>query len=114
MRAENVANGWSVLLFLKGEKAQKRAKDKSLAPFDIKKEKTPRTLAIGGDACRAIFARFFHFFAIFGGVLSLIGLSILARFLYFYFIGQGNGHIQSLIIASILSVGLSCSLNKAI
>ena len=51
-----------------------------------------------------IIYRPFRFFAIFGGVLSLIGLSILARFLYFYFIGQGNGHIQSLIIASILII----------
>ena len=51
-----------------------------------------------------IIYRPFRFFAVFGGILSAIGLIILTRFLYFYLIGQGNGHIQSLIIASILVI----------
>lgn len=35
-----------------------------------------------------------------GGVVFLAGLVPIARFLYFYFSGQGEGHIQSLIIGS--------------
>ena len=46
----------------------------------------------------------FRFFAIPGLVIFFIGLIPTARFLYFYFIGQGGGHIQSLLY-SILFLG---------
>ena len=44
----------------------------------------------------------FRFFIIFACIFLLIGLIIGARFLYFYFNGSGAGHIQSLILSSIL------------
>ncbi len=44
----------------------------------------------------------FSFFIRIGGFLFAIGTIICARFLYFYFTGLGSGHIQSLILASIL------------
>jgi glycosyltransferase involved in cell wall biosynthesis len=43
-------------------------------------------------------------FLILGTLPFLAGLSLLVRFLYFYSIGDGDGHIQSLILASILVV----------
>jgi len=36
-----------------------------------------------------------------GTILTLIGIAPLIRFLYFYCIGQGDGHIQSVILGSI-------------
>ncbi|HID70602.1 MAG TPA: glycosyltransferase family 2 protein [Desulfobacterales bacterium] len=44
----------------------------------------------------------FRFFATIGVILSLLGVGLLARFLYFYFTGGGAGHIQSVVIAGIL------------
>ncbi|HET7569602.1 MAG TPA: DPM/DPG synthase family glycosyltransferase [Gammaproteobacteria bacterium] len=44
----------------------------------------------------------FRFFMTVGVVLFLIGMGIGARFLYFYIVGDGNGHIQSLIAAAII------------
>ncbi|MBW1690543.1 MAG: glycosyltransferase family 2 protein [Deltaproteobacteria bacterium] len=44
----------------------------------------------------------FRFFASLGAVLFLLGVVIGIRFLYFYFAGYGSGHVQSLILASIL------------
>jgi glycosyltransferase involved in cell wall biosynthesis len=43
-------------------------------------------------------------FLILGTLPFLAGLLLLVRFLYFYSIGDGDGHIQSLILASILVV----------
>ncbi len=43
-------------------------------------------------------------FSIIGGLLFLAGLLIGVRFLYFYFIGNGSGHIQSLILAAVLLI----------
>ena len=37
-----------------------------------------------------------------GGIIFGAGLIISLRFLYFYLTGQGGGHIQSLILATIL------------
>ena len=51
-----------------------------------------------------IIYRPFRFFAIIGGILLLLGLALLARFFYFYIFESGNGHIQSLIISSILII----------
>ncbi|MBD3250333.1 MAG: glycosyltransferase [Candidatus Pacebacteria bacterium] len=50
----------------------------------------------------------FKFFLTFGLLLLLFGGLIMLRFLYFFFLGDGAGHIQSLIFASvIISVGLN-------
>ena len=43
-------------------------------------------------------------FVLLGTIPFLAGCFLLARFLYFYAIGDGTGHIQSLILASILVV----------
>lgn len=45
--------------------------------------------------------RFFMFLALF---LGLLGLILVGRFLYFYFIGDGNGHVQSLIFAAVFLI----------
>ena len=39
-----------------------------------------------------------------GGIILLAGLILLARFFFYYFAEEGNGHIQSLIISSILII----------
>jgi len=44
----------------------------------------------------------FRFFMTIGSVIFLAGLMIGLRFLWFYFSGTGAGHIQSLILASVL------------
>lgn len=44
------------------------------------------------------------FFTILGTISVLIGVIIGARFIYFICIGSGNGHIQSLILASMMIV----------
>ncbi|MBR6163695.1 glycosyltransferase family 2 protein [bacterium] len=51
-----------------------------------------------------IIYRPFRFFAIIGGLIFLSGLAVLTRFMFLYFSGHGNGHIQSLVIASILLI----------
>ncbi len=43
-------------------------------------------------------------FSYLGGVLILAGTAIGARFLYFYFTGDGNGHLQSLLLTVLLIV----------
>ena len=40
------------------------------------------------------------FFGIIGGILFLLGVALGIRFLVYMFMGSGNGHIQSLILAS--------------
>ncbi len=46
----------------------------------------------------------FRFFMTIGTALFISGFMIGARFLYYYFSGQGTGHLQSLLLASILMV----------
>ena len=47
-----------------------------------------------------------RFFLFLGGIFSLIGLSAIFRFLLFYLSGDGEGHIQSLVIGgAILMIG---------
>lgn len=41
-------------------------------------------------------------FTVIGGVLFLLGFAVGVRFLYFFFMGDSNGHVQSLILASTL------------
>lgn len=48
----------------------------------------------------------FRFFGIIGCAIFFVGFLIGCRFLYFYMNGQGGGHLQSLILSSILlSIG---------
>ena len=44
------------------------------------------------------------FFSILGGILSLIGAGLGVRFLVYFFSGAGAGHIQSLILASMMII----------
>ncbi|NKI36174.1 glycosyltransferase family 2 protein [Wenzhouxiangella sp. XN79A] len=46
----------------------------------------------------------FRFFAMIGLVLFSAGTLIGLRFLYFYLIGEGSGHVQSLILAGVLLI----------
>jgi glycosyltransferase involved in cell wall biosynthesis len=43
-------------------------------------------------------------FTIFGTIFILGGLALAGRFLYFYFNGQGSGHLQSVILAAVLLI----------
>ncbi len=51
-----------------------------------------------------IIYRPFRFFAIIGGFLFALGLIIWARFLFYFFIHEGGGHLQSLLFAAILMI----------
>ena len=44
----------------------------------------------------------FHFFGLIGLALLLAGLVLGGRFLYYYFTGDGSGHVQSLILMAVL------------
>jgi len=44
----------------------------------------------------------FRFFAIIGLILFGLGFLLGVRFLYYYLAGYGGGHIQSLVLASVL------------
>lgn len=44
----------------------------------------------------------FRFFALFASIFLFLGLILAIRFLYYFFTVGGNGHIQSLILSSIL------------
>lgn len=46
----------------------------------------------------------FRFFITFAAILLVFGLTLVGRFLYYYFAGQGNGHIQSLILAAVFLI----------
>lgn len=45
-----------------------------------------------------------QFFVSLGSVIAVIGVAIGVRFLYYFMIGQGNGHTQSLILASMMII----------
>lgn len=45
-----------------------------------------------------------QFFSALGSILSLVGIGIGLRFVYFFAIGQGDGHTQSLILASMMII----------
>ena len=44
----------------------------------------------------------FQFFMFIAGILFGLGFLLGTRYLYFYFIGEGDGHIQSVILAGVL------------
>ena len=46
----------------------------------------------------------FRFFITFSTLLGVLGLVLVLRFLYYYFIGDGNGHIQSLIFSAVFMI----------
>jgi len=46
--------------------------------------------------------RSMRFFGLIGAILLILGAYPMVRFIYFFFVEQGNGHIQSLIIGSML------------
>jgi hypothetical protein len=43
-------------------------------------------------------------FSIMGGIFIIGGLGLAARFLYYYMIGQGSGHLQSVILAAVMLI----------
>ena len=43
-------------------------------------------------------------FSIIGGLLITGGFLLGIRFLYYYFIGQGSGHLQSVVLAAVLLI----------
>jgi glycosyltransferase involved in cell wall biosynthesis len=43
-------------------------------------------------------------FSIIGAIFIVAGLALAGRFLYFYFIGQGSGHVQSVILAAVMLI----------
>jgi glycosyltransferase involved in cell wall biosynthesis len=43
-------------------------------------------------------------FTIMGGLFILGGMGLAGRFLYFYFIGQGSGHLQSVVLSAVLLI----------
>ena len=43
-------------------------------------------------------------FVLIGGAITIVGLIPIIRFLIYYFIGEGDGHIQSLILGSVVSL----------
>jgi glycosyltransferase involved in cell wall biosynthesis len=43
-------------------------------------------------------------FTLMGGIFIVAGLGLAGRFLYFYFIGQGNGHLQSVVLSAVLLI----------
>ncbi|HEY3495102.1 MAG TPA: glycosyltransferase family 2 protein [Polyangiaceae bacterium] len=51
-----------------------------------------------------IIYRSFRFFLNIGAILFLAGAALGARFVYYYLINQGQGHIQSLILAAVLMI----------
>ena len=46
----------------------------------------------------------FRFFATISAIFLILGQLTGGRFLYYYFVGEGSGHVQSLILASILII----------
>lgn len=45
-----------------------------------------------------------RFFGMLGGLIFLVGFAFVVRFLYYYFVTDGRGHIQSLILAGVLMI----------
>jgi glycosyltransferase involved in cell wall biosynthesis len=43
-------------------------------------------------------------FTLFGSIFILAGLALAVRFLYYYIIGQGGGHLQSVVLSAVLLI----------
>jgi glycosyltransferase involved in cell wall biosynthesis len=65
---------------------------------------TPRYVLSSAATIMRIFLMYepLKVFLSLGAVLAVCGLALFIRFLYYYFLGQGQGHVQSLIAASVL------------
>jgi hypothetical protein len=50
----------------------------------------------------AVLYRPFRFFSVVGGTLGAVGAVLLGRFMLLYLAGDGNGHLQSLVIGGAL------------
>ncbi len=84
------------------------------APIRVNKEERPSRLISNNFVyiLRSILTmtrmfivyRPFRFFAIISAIFLILGLLTGGRFLYYYFNGEGSGHVQSLILASILII----------
>jgi hypothetical protein len=60
--------------------------------------------AVGGIIRAYVLYRPLRMFFAIGGLFGLVGLGLGVRFLYYFGIGQGDGHIQSLILAAVLMI----------
>jgi glycosyltransferase involved in cell wall biosynthesis len=67
----------------------------------------PQYLAFSGTTILRAYTMYrpLRVFTALGALLILVGLISGLRFLYFFLIGQGSGHIQSLILTAILLLG---------
>ena len=65
---------------------------------------TPRFVAQQAVTMIRMYAMYrpMRFFFIIGGVLSVVGCLPILRFLFFYFSGDGSGHLQSLLLGAVL------------
>ncbi len=43
-------------------------------------------------------------FTLLGSLLFIAGMGISIRFMYYYFSGQGSGHLQSVVLAAVLLI----------
>jgi multisubunit Na+/H+ antiporter MnhG subunit len=69
----------------------------------------PHFIASTGTTMLRAYAMYnpLRIFVLFGGILALIGFLPILRFVYFYAIGEGQGHIQSIIVgAGLLTLGV--------
>jgi glycosyltransferase involved in cell wall biosynthesis len=84
--------------------------NKCLRPSRLVKN-TPHYIMRSINTIIRIFVTYrpFRFFAVPGVISFCLGLLISVRFLYFYFIGNGSGHVQSLILSALL-LGIGVSL----
>ncbi|MCG8456749.1 MAG: hypothetical protein MI919_10755, partial [Holophagales bacterium] len=64
----------------------------------------PSYLMRSADTIVRIFMTYrpFHFFAWPGAAVFLLGLLLGGRFLYFFVLGEGDGHVQSVVLAALL------------
>ena len=69
----------------------------------------PRFIANTGGTILRSYAMYYplRLFLMIGAILSVLGMLPILRFIYFYIIGEGQGHVQSLIIGgTILILGV--------
>jgi hypothetical protein len=66
----------------------------------------PHYLAYSGSTIVRAYTMYrpLRVFSLLGGLLIFAGMLLALRFLYFYLIGQGGGHIQSVILSAVLLI----------
>ena len=113
----NVFNDYTYTLETLIQAGQKRIKVVSV-PIRTNEELRPSRLvkSMTSYVCRSLFTimrifityRPFESFAVPGGIIASTGFIVGLRFLYFFSIGEGQGHIQSVILAAtMLAIGVS-------